>query len=123
MDSRKIDALVAEYVTELTIYTKCLKNHKPWCGAEKCSLECKELQGWSLPHYSTEWGPAGVVVEKLTEAKRWNWGISIYARDHSKVFVSITDETFTKITDAIAETAPLAICLAALKAKGVPVDN
>lgn len=80
-----------------------------------------------VPDYSTQINDAWEVVEKL-KRDGWNvslggdngWGCTIYKihAQGGKNFSSTWEESFGPIN---AETAPLAICLAALKAVGYDV--
>lgn len=131
---RELDALVAEKVMGCKIrrvYRTC-RDGTPWfevfceCGhGEHGDTYMEERRISSDPYdiwrYSTSIEAAGRVVEKLaadglhlnlTEYKMWCCS-----------FVKEMDElTYAQVGYAEADTAPLAICLAALKAVGVVVS-
>lgn len=98
LSTREIDALVADHVMGLS---------GPW-GATF-------LGGKPLPHYSTDIAAAWEVVEKVGDIKLegyrcvdgcFRWCVTTFDLDDIEIR---------------ADTAPMAICLAALKAKGVEV--
>jgi hypothetical protein len=111
---RELDTLVAEKVMGLTAD----KEHCPYCGAEmwigalrsRCS-SCSEWRyGW-YKNYSDDISAAWEVVEKIREYieciwpnDRGLWSLLSYER---------LEEGLTTVS---AETAPLAICRAALLA-------
>lgn len=90
----------------------------------------KQIQGdykahlypyYDEPHYSTNIAAAWLVVEKL----RKTWAIELHSREGVwNCLVEEGDEvTAHYIATKEAETAPLAICLAALAAVGYHVDR
>ncbi len=117
MDLRKIDALVAEHVMGLKKGRK-----KQGYSMFEYHYEVKEYDVWideegNSHHprrYSSDISAAWEVVEKLRY-------ISIMPWKEGKWNATAKHEEFTFV-QSIQDTAPLAICLAALKAKGVEVD-
>ncbi len=109
--SRKIDALVAEHVMEL----------EPVC-VHRCGDRI-QLTGL-IKHYSTDISAAWEVVEKVKGYDR----VEIF-NDDGFWFVSIDTHDKFDQTDGhvvpreMCDTAPMAICLAALKAKGIEVED
>ena len=139
-DNRRIDRLVAEHVMGLRIYHYD-KDHADSCYYMLVDENCdyagddfgrhagerdSEADAWEkdCPYYSSEISAAWEVVEKLTDGHRravevgnghssWWWcNVSRPEPDSH----GCTHYDLTK-----ADTAPLAICLAALKAKGIAV--
>ena len=69
-----------------------------------------------LPHYSTNIADAWEVVERLVSTPGPNGDHHSVQVDYSGDAVVVIDENEDWQVSAIADTAPLAICLAALKA-------
>lgn len=114
MDLRKIDALVAEYVMEWKHYPNN-RNGFNWQAADEGYYE--------LPEYSTDIKAAWEVVEKM---KSFETGFALITlNDQFKELKWIAKFTLLKpkphMKFEMNKSAPLAICLAALKAKGVEV--
>lgn len=111
---RELDALVAEKVMGFTVTDWPTGKELPLAGA---MAFLSESQKDRIPHYSTNIAAAWQVVEKLDLSVirlnngRWSAG-EAYAFENSYAEFRTTTH---------ADTAPLAICLAALKAKGVEV--
>lgn len=108
---RQLDALIAEHVMG---WTK-ISLEKTISGEEKIYGKPPDQQGMDLviPEYSTDIAAAWEVVEKLR-----SMGKDIELRGHAPYEpdnwqVVVNDEFYTE------GPAPLAICLAALKAKGI----
>ena len=121
---RELDALVAEQVMG---WTACdpAQESRPWeCGDERPSVRTGmgippgESDRNEIPHFSTDIAAAWEVVEKLD---RDGHTMEMDKRDAGWVvrFVDYSKDPILsmEITDT-APTAPLAICLAALKAVG-----
>ena len=70
-----------------------------------------EYQAWELPHYSTDIAAAWLVLEAL--AFYCELGKSTKEKNWIKIFA---DKGSLRIIEAEADTMPLAICRAALKA-------
>lgn len=102
---RELDALIAEKVMGWERLEKILHPPGPY-----------EMNAWGnmIPHYSTDIDAAWEVVEKMHSMRLQT---SIITTEKG---VSVTiDEFYCHSPDeTIAETAPHAICLAALKALG-----
>ena len=95
--SRKIDRLIAQHI---------MSNEILW--------------GDTIPHYSTDIAKAWEVVEEMNP--EYNFFIRMLHRPAVRVIRKeyMGHENTSTIFD---ESAPMAICLAALKAKGVEVDD
>ena len=117
---RELDALIAEKVM----------GHKCSCGREDLNNRANPygIKGFCLVHgstdivggnYSTNIADAWEVVEKLVSTPGPNGDHHSVQVDYSGGAVVVIDENEDWQVSAIADTAPLAICLAALKAKGV----
>lgn len=74
----------------------------------------------SIPEYSTDIAAAWEVVEKM---KHSSWSFSIRSSDDCEAEFSLNDGKFLQNADTVGmgrgDTAPYAICLAALKAVGI----
>jgi len=114
---RELDALVAEKVTEFVVWPE---------GHELIPASYSHTRTDLVPHYSTSIADAWQVVEEVSRQHeiyvsgykdRWEATVvrlkieCTHCSSHSHEYI-----------DAEAETAPLAICLAALKAVGVEVE-
>jgi hypothetical protein len=121
---RRIDALVAEHVMGWHF-----DGHN-WSfpDGEWQACECSEPNGPS--GFTTSWDAAGQVVERMRE-RGFNWKIvsGIDFRPLRSVWRVETDNWDIGSTPsdrnggAFADTLPLAVCLAALRACGVQVDE
>ena len=89
----------------------CPKNGHDWISPDGERWRCHAC-GWSFPSYSTEIAPAWEVVEKLW-TERWIW-FKIHPSSDEGWQVNI--EINNRSVPVIADTAPLAICRAALLA-------
>jgi len=130
---RKIDALVAEYVIGVPLKTVF---EDTYIDGERRALipsfASTLLNTPNYPHYSTDISAAWQVVEKLAEA-----GIYFEIRRRKTGYTAIPfikrekkryGQTPYACLDSNKgwvrnKSAPLAICLAALKAVGVEVDD
>lgn len=113
---RELDALIAEKVMGLGQY------QGKWLEPPRDPLSPVMGTLIDLPHYSTNIAAAWQVVEKLIESKK----IMKIQAGHMGVWISISIPTNTlnyikTPPEIYSETAPHAICLAALKAVGVEV--
>ena len=117
---RELDALIAEKVMGLTRHDESYVAEgvgkvlrfvwRDGCGT------CVYSGDMFLPHYSTNIADAWAVVEKLVNTPGPNGDHHSVQVDYSGDAVVVIDENEDWQVSAIAETAPLAICLAALKA-------
>lgn len=114
---RELDALVAEKVwPECSVAMAAIgENDEDVLSVWKLNGERNWLP---LPHYSTSIADAWLVVEKFPDA------LGYFAIDHThgsgKVGIWLNPQDFGEFPpDVMGETAPHAICLAALKAVGV----
>lgn len=122
---RELDALIAEKVMGLQTCSDPIGR----CAAAKLT----PCQCWGVPDrngivsggerasYSTDIAAAWEVMEKLRE----QWAVELHGRDQAwAVLIEDGDEVSAHfIATEEADTAPLAICLAALKAVGVETDT
>ena len=124
---RELDALIAEKVMGATVFNTGPEG-RPSKGAPypavifgkdqtvMCVLH-DDGEGATImriPHYSTQIADARLVVERLTEGGEWNYNFGIYRNKYgywANFMVGLEP-------NHLADTAPLAICLAALKAVG-----
>jgi len=122
-DDRELDRLVAEhvfgfYITEETAGPKWIDENgkemfKPDPNRKPAGFE---EPGWTYPHYSTDIAAAWEVVEKFR--KNDDVILDYYKTDFDQWRCAFgRGANFVK-----HKSAPRAICLAALKAKGVSVD-
>jgi|CXWL01.1.fsa_nt_gi hypothetical protein len=131
--NRPIDAMIAEHVMgtekywairwggsgygDFPTYDKAVINALKIFGDRRGAI----IPYWDEPCYSTDISAAWLVVEKLRER---GWKIELFGRTDCwcVLFEQGPNHTLqTAIEDA--DTAPLAICLAALKAVGVEMEE
>lgn len=119
---RELDALIAEKVMGFIAYKVQLVAPPPRVRT------MDELQhiGEPLPHYSTNIADAWEVVEKLGRWHGFDFMIvmpdpeqTFHLRTYEAGWYEATNDGPERRVVSDADTAPLAICLAALKAKGV----
>ena len=131
--SRKIDALVAEHVMGLknvrhTTYTDCHPDDQ-YEGYFYDKRRINRKRSWpytdepvwltklaSVPKYTRTIATAWKVVEKL----KWIRAIRFEGQD---VYVQAWDDGGPATVEVLNTSAPMAICLAALKAKGVEAPD
>jgi hypothetical protein len=105
---RELDALIAEKVMGTNVFDfKGLPSY--WDANIRRDI----------PHYSTNIADAWLVVEKLVK-QCYQFGLA--NESDGKYFCSLFFDGAGTFEES-AETAPLAICLAALKACGVEVEG
>ena len=108
-DLKKIDALVAEHVMGFKPYKEGYKDEN---GFEFY----QENVRFRYPKYSTNIADAWEILEKLRLDKKYSYNIELYLYDDAcECVVGNLSEMDTSM--------PKAICLAALKAKGVDIDE
>jgi len=106
---RELDALVAEKVMGMLKYIQ----------GDITIFENEEYlwRDWEVPYFSDDIAAAWQVVEKMREKYVINIEI-----DCENTWVELwrdsTDEPYKQVADEYGDTAPLAICLAALRAVG-----
>lgn len=96
------------------------------CTADSCSMRPKPERRADEPApYSTEIAAAWQVVETLAAQ---NWTMSLGWKGADRVYANTAEVVFQQMgsgdyrtAHAVADTAPLAICIAALRALGVEV--
>jgi len=122
--SREIDALIAEHVMG-------------WKGVAPVSACVLDMAGINpeypqvpqiVPYYSTDIAAAWEVVERLSTEFYHSWSLHLNngRQYHEFKFVppkEMASGTIGPSHWVESDTAPLAICLAALKAKGIDYDN
>jgi hypothetical protein len=135
-DNRQIDRLIAEHVMGLRIY------HYDKDIAERCYYMLvdenwdyagddfgrhagereTEAEAWEkdCPHYSTDISAAWRVVEKLGEVYDVVVGRDKEGTGFCRLYTDRTQDYYPR-HEMFAETPQLAICLAALKCKGIDV--
>jgi hypothetical protein len=113
--SRELDALVARHV-----FGHDVRYWEAYQGNERPSY-WDETDGCAVPAYSYDIAAAWQVVEKLAPSEPWagvHFNLYRCAHGYQATFEGGADGEEWKAEEC-ADTAPLAICLAALKAKGV----
>ena len=125
MTPREIDALVAEKVFNQPVEWVEVLDYQ---GKRKEPYLCESNEGYGssdeVDHYSTSIADAWEVVEKIRGDGRW-WQITDCEEEgwHASAWRTVTENDAPVCEcDAVADTAPMAICLAALKAVGVEVQ-
>lgn len=111
MTPQEINEAVAK---KLGWHEKELDLSSPWnptAGKHKVLFNPETGNGGMIPNYSTDISAAWEVVE-LTIAKGWHW--SIGDNDQETWFVEVEGNGGMKNVE-VADTAPMAICLAFLK--------
>lgn len=116
MNLRKLDALVAEHIMDLGP-----TEEKVWRGRKDYYLK-SDTAFVAVPMYTRTIGAAWDVVEKVDGL----WTID--GQHHigwtaSLVESSMREARYQNPFTASAETAPIAICLCALKSKGIDVSE
>ena len=109
MDNRAIDAAIAEHVMGHKVITNGL--------GMKLMYPDKVHSLQEVPSYSTDIAAAWQVVEKLGQMD-----VECYTNQDGSLFYNASTGGGFNINFSEAPTAPMSICLAALKAKGVEVD-
>jgi hypothetical protein len=123
MNLRKIDALIFKNIFDKPVCDKPMSADLP----DKCSLfhvaEHFAPDEPLIPHYSTDISAAWEVVEKLGDVKlkRSLYNCTTDKENKWEAFCTVHDEYGLMGYGAMADTAALAICLLALKAKGIEV--
>lgn len=113
LSDRELDALVAEKVMGLSVeWVKA--GDKSYIGTfiSDGPVTLEGLHKVSIPHYSTDIAAAWTVVERMRDDSKWNTFKLVWNTDG--VRVSFRDDD----NRVWGESAPRAICLAALKAVG-----
>ena len=102
-DPRKVDAIVAEHLFDIGITDPQYMAESMW--------------------YASTWEGMRLVVEKMRE-NGFGFGIDNLQDDGTwEASVYTMDRFMVGVAEARADTAPLAVALAALKAKGVVTDG
>jgi hypothetical protein len=114
---RKIDALVAEHVTGWN--PQIIIHKHPYLGT--AIIDQTEVPGLCLPHYSTSIVDAWEVVETLQQRGITCHIICCASSTLYRVDFRFHSEASTVGCVTSDESVAIAICLAALKIKGVDV--
>lgn len=128
---RELDALVAEKVLKFEIEWRCCEDEHHEMGYRPrkvvYSTDGLPLYGEILPGYSTDIAAAWQLMESRQMVGQT---IGYLAETPSEHFTDITEDGWARKwmctsrgEPIYAATAPHAICLAALKAVGVDIDN
>lgn len=117
MELREIDILIAWKVMELP--EPDLKGFTDIPLPTEVSRDAMA----TVPPYSSDIACAWRVVEKLTTGERDGFQLRRNRYGHEYVCTLERDPSYSNYITAHAETAALAICLAALKSVGVEVNN
>lgn len=127
MDERAIDKLIAEQVfgripcNEWHFLNLGSSGIRGWTNNRQHDSEKHNCypQG-QQPNYSTDIAAAWKVVERLTSTGFSISLVVLTSAAHASFYIP---NTRYSVYAASSDTAPMAICLAALKAVGVDVDN
>lgn len=117
--SRAIDALIAEHVFGCVITRSKHTDELMTCFD-------KDIGNVPLLNYSTQIQDAWLVVEKMREKLKWSFSLDTFYRKKNYFcrFEKLNDEGFPHTSyDEVNQSAPLAICLAALKALNVEIPD
>lgn len=138
MNPREVDALIAEHIFDwswhsVSDYLQCGFDEVTKCSTDRDGYFLSPLtyipndelkKGWCtyipqpVPHYSTDIAAAWEVVEKM-DCRTIE--ITKHANSYQCVFAYKEYGRF--FYELECDTAPMAICLAALKAKGINVPD
>lgn len=110
--SPELDALIAEKVMG---YRDCFVKNEVAYG---CRPEMSSLTYTAVPHYSRSINSAWEVVEKVTARPQISFSLHGGGNQWRAQFCNNTTMESLLISDESAETAPHAVCFAALKAVG-----
>jgi Phage ABA sandwich domain len=124
MNLREIDRLVAEKVMGWEYHEAVYTWGELFSPAKYVKEDGREVEPFNLPHFSTNIADALQVVEKLRDRYVYmnlTNNDDSYCCELMEQDLENSSRYFTYYADA--ETAPLAICLAALKAVGVEVEG
>jgi len=113
MTDTQLDALVAEHVMGWTKYLEDYPDGEPGETYDSWDDDKKRLS--VLPNYSTSMAAAWEVVEK-------QFSKTAFTFDHCENYVKLVVAWEGDLIEIESDTAPRAICLAALKAVGVSVE-
>jgi hypothetical protein len=112
---RELDALVAEKVMGW-LHTES------WQSDGEITGTTPDYRAWvPVPRYSTDWAAAGEVVEKVRAQMPGGWGFELEDVGVSAVALNTWRAAFMGADakwEALSDSAPHAICLAALQAVG-----
>jgi hypothetical protein len=119
---REIDALIAKHVMGYRSYVlgpdECGAGNTVLLDNEGNDICCEN----DIPNYSTSIAAAWEVVEKIDNDLQWGtWFITYPDYEKWNVWYGEFDDAYKNQT--IEKTAPMAICLAALKSKGVSIED
>jgi len=112
VDLRKIDALIAEHVMDRDVEWRYITEQHN--DEEPIKWSVPMLDGWECPHYSTDISAAWEVVEKYKEY------FCVSRVGDKKWMAVLTGDEWDEVK---AGSAPLVICLAALKVEGIDASS
>lgn len=127
MEPREQDALVAEAFESRPVYLHRLgpceepRKSKGGFWMEYCEYATGDVPAWYPLHFTTSIADAWTVVEKMRE-DGWMWSIEEFGHGTWRATVGhrgVEDGDIWVYHEAWSEDAEEAICLAALKARGV----
>lgn len=112
MDYRKIDALVAEHVMECEFYI----------SGEDVRIKLDDTDIFACFSPSKNILAAWLVMEKKKK-EDYVFHINIHPNHSTCEIYKNIDGAYNFINKCKAETAPLAICIASLRLKGIDIDE
>lgn len=126
-DLRSLDALIAQHIMGLRHLAPVANRRGDWwsTGVRTDAFGWMTEVAYKLPEYTASWAEAGNIVEIL-RVRGWYFGLSVSGREIDTD--PVWEAGFSHYPDPEGEaevflvrsyTAPLAICMAALKAVGV----
>lgn len=118
LSPRERDALVAEKVMGFTVTDWPTGKSFPVTSAIAAGV-LSERQESRIPHYTTQIAAAWEVVEKLRREKML---VTVVSDEDGGWNAEMWDYNNRQSGEVFAESAPEAICLAALRACGVEIE-
>lgn len=117
MTNREIDVLVAEKIMG---WTEIEQRWTPLGLVSYGNTPEPDNKNHLVPNYSTNMGAAWLVVGKLAERYNGDFSVNVYQRESFKPNWRCTMTVFSRpIAGYTRDSAPMVICLTALKAVGV----
>lgn len=122
---RELDSLVAEKVMGFRWWRSSQTGRRAIFPDDKVQPWFKEVASgdesfcsdhdWAVPHYSTDIAAAWTVVKKLGDD---GWSMNLEWKGSDRSYANTAEVSFSRsfVAHAVADTAPLAICLAAIRA-------
>jgi len=116
--NEKIDQLVAEHVMGFKLRTV----NFAYSRAEKRTIDDDGRHDSAIKDYSTDIAAAWEVVDKMIEDKEFSFNMMLHNTMGYKIAFTNESEDYHTI-ECCRHTIPIAICKAALKAKGIDIDE